>query len=58
MSRGGQRKGAGRPRKEKTVVLSFRVPTGVADYLKKQINELIDGIQKQRGALPEDGKKK
>jgi len=40
-TRGGSRPGSGRPKKEKTVVLSYRVAKRFADLIDKKIRELI-----------------
>jgi hypothetical protein len=39
---GGAREGAGRPKKEPTEVISFRVPKKQAKKLKVKIQKLID----------------
>lgn len=39
--RGGKRANAGRPKKEPTTTISFRVKYTSVDELKKQIKELI-----------------
>jgi hypothetical protein len=39
---GGFREGAGRPKKEETEVISFRVPKKKAKKLKAKIQKLID----------------
>lgn len=39
-TRGGKREGSGRPKKEKTVVISFRVKAKDVDKIKKTIKRL------------------
>jgi hypothetical protein len=44
---GGKRTGAGRPKKEPTVTISFRVRTDLALEIKEQVQKLINEIQNQ-----------
>jgi hypothetical protein len=42
---GGPRKGAGRPKKEPTVTISFRVPEKHASSIKKKVIAIIDKLK-------------
>lgn len=42
LKRGGARPGAGRPKKEETKTISFRVPKMKAEILFKQIKTIIN----------------
>ena len=39
---GGKREGSGRPKKEKTITLSFRVKESEAEQIKSQIKKIIE----------------
>lgn len=39
---GGKRKGSGRPPKEPTKTLSYRVPESVADKIDKEVRKIIE----------------
>ncbi|WP_324589540.1 hypothetical protein [Agriterribacter sp.] len=63
---GGGRKGAGRKKKwqEQTETIAFRWPASFVEELRaiKNANEWVykqlkNGVQKQRGTMPEDGRK-
>lgn len=43
-NRGGARKGSGRPKKEVTTTLSYRVPLKKSRYLDSEIKALINKV--------------
>lgn len=45
-TRGGARPGSGRPAKEPTKTLSYRVPLKLADKIDKAIRKIISSISK------------
>lgn len=44
-NRGGKRPGAGRPRKEATITLTFRVPVRWAEEIKNQVKSIIQNLK-------------
>lgn len=47
-TRGGKRPGTGRPKKEPTVVISWRVPAVMAIDLKEKLTPVIEKAIEQR----------
>ena len=48
---GGSRKGAGRPKKEETVSLSYRVPKKKANKIREKVKELIRDLVGLAGVI-------
>lgn len=46
-TRGGKRPGAGRPRKEETTVLTFRVPVRWASEIKTTVTKWIKDLKNE-----------
>ena len=47
---GGRRKGSGRPKKEPTKTLSYRVPVAKADQIDTACKQIIQSISKNNKA--------